>query len=76
MASAARTAAFAIVLLRNRLAKQRHQPVPELLGDASAHLHHRLRGGLEIGTYQIAPILNVESGCGKGRADKIAEHDR
>ena len=68
--------AFAIVLLRNRVAKQRQEPVAELLGDASAHLRHRLRGGVEVGAEQIAPNLNVESGCKCGRADKIAEHDR
>ena len=52
---AARNRAFAIVLLRNRVAKQRHaQPVAELLGDASAHLRHRLRGGVEVGAEQIA----------------------
>jgi hypothetical protein len=29
----------AIVLLHDRVAEQRHQPVPELLGDLAAHFH-------------------------------------
>ena len=33
--------AFGIVLLRDRMSKQRHQPVAELLGHAPAHLRHR-----------------------------------
>jgi hypothetical protein len=54
--------AFGIVLLGNRMSKQRHQPVAELLGDTSAHLRHRFRRSVEVGADQIAPILCVEPG--------------
>ena len=40
--------ALGIVLLRHRIAKQRHQAVAELLGDLAAHFHDRRRGGVEI----------------------------
>ena len=30
-----------IVLLRHRIAKQRHEPVAQFLGDMAAHFHHR-----------------------------------
>ena len=36
---------------------------------------HRLRGLVEIGVDEIAPVLSVEHGRECGRADKIAEHD-
>src|SRR6516162_2571877 len=44
--------AFAIVLLRYRVSKQRHEPVAELFGDASAHLRHRPGCGVEVGAEQ------------------------
>jgi len=66
--------AFGIVLLRDRVSEQRHQPVAEFLGDTPAHLRHRLRRGVEVGADQIAPILGVERGRNGGRADQIAEH--
>ena len=68
--------AFGIVLLRDRIAEQRHQPVAELLGDVAAHLRHRRRSGIEISADQIAPLLGVELRGNAGRADKIAEHHR
>ena len=33
--------AFGVVLLRHRIAEQRHQPVAELFGDMAAHLDYR-----------------------------------
>ena len=33
--------AFGVVLLRERIAEQRHQPVAQFLGDMAAHLRHR-----------------------------------
>jgi len=35
--------AFSVVFLRPRVAKQRHEPVAQLLGDVAAHLSHRRR---------------------------------
>ena len=58
--------AFGIVLLRDRVSEQRHQPVAELLGDTPAHSRHRLRGSVEVGADQIAPILGVERGRNGG----------
>ena len=39
---------FGIVLLGDRVAEQRHQPVAELLGDLAAHLCHGSRCRFEI----------------------------
>ena len=58
--------ALGIVLLRPRIAEQRHQPVAELLGDMPAHLRDRLRRGVEVGADQIAPVLGVERGRNGG----------
>ena len=68
--------ALGIVLLRHRIAEQRHQPVAELLGDMAAHLGDRRRGGIEIGADQVAPFLGIELRGNAGRADQIAEHHR
>ena len=68
--------ALGIVLLRHRIAEQRHQPVAELLGDMAAHLRHRRRGGIEIGADQIAPLLGIEPCGNAGRIHQIAEHHR
>ena len=68
--------AFGIVLLRHRIAEQRHQPVAELLGDMAAHLRHRRRGGIEIGADEIAPLLGIELRGNAGRTHQIAEHHR
>ena len=68
--------ALGIVLLRDRIAEQRHQPVAELLGDMAAHLRHRRRSGIEISADQVAPLLGIELRGNAGRADEIAEHHR
>jgi hypothetical protein len=66
--------ALGIVLVRNRIAEQRHQPVAELLGDMAAHLRHRRRRGVEIRADEIAPLLGIELGGNAGRTNQIAEH--
>ena len=58
--------AFGIVLLRDRVSKQRHQPVAKRPGDTSAHLRHRLRRCVEVRADEIAPILGVEPGRNGG----------
>jgi hypothetical protein len=63
-----------VVLLRHRIAEQRHQPVAELLGDMATHLGDRSRRGVEIGSDKVAPFLGIELGGNAGRADQIAEH--
>ena len=68
--------AFGVVLLRHRIAEQRHQPVAELLGDMAAHLRHRRRGGIEIGADEIAPLLGIKLRGNAGRAHQITEHHR
>ena len=66
--------ALGVVLMRHRIAEQRHQPVAELLGDMAAHLRHRRRSGIEIGADKVAPFLGIELRGNPGRADQIAEH--
>ena len=68
--------AFGVVLLRLRVAEQRHQPVAELLQHMAAKPRHRRRGFVEIGADQIAPVLRVEPRRETRRADQIAEHHR
>src|SRR5271169_5843434 len=67
--------ALGVVLLRVRIAEQRHQPVAELFQHMAAEPGHRRRGLVEIGAHEITPVLGVEL-CGETRrADEIAEHD-
>jgi hypothetical protein len=40
-----------IILLSRRIAEHRHLAVTELLGNLAAHLLHRPRSGVEIGTH-------------------------
>jgi hypothetical protein len=51
--------AFGVVLLRHRIAEQRHKPVAELLGDFAAHLCNRLRGSVEVSSDKIASFLDI-----------------
>ena len=59
--------ALGIILLRHRVAEQRHQAVAKLLADLSAHLRHCRRGGVEICSNQIAPFLSIKSRGYAGR---------
>ena len=68
--------AFGIILLRHRIAKQRHQSIAQFLGDLAAHFHYRRRSRVEIGTDQVAPLLGIELGGNAGRTHQIAEHNR
>ena len=68
--------ALGVVLVRDRIAEQRHQPVAELLRHMTAHLRHRRRGGIEIGADEVAPLLGIELRGNAGRTDQIAEHHR
>ena len=66
--------ALGVVLLRLRIAEERHQPVAELLQHVAAKIGHRLRRLVEIGVDEVAPVLGVELRGEARRADKIAEH--
>ena len=68
--------ALGVVLLRLRIAEQRHQPVAELLQHMAAKPGHRRRSLVEIGVDEVAPVLGVELRGEARRADEIAEHDR
>ena len=68
--------AFGVVLLRVRIAEQRHQPVAEFFQHMAAKPRYRRRGFVEIGPDEVAPILRVEPRREAGRADEIAEHHR
>ena len=48
--------ALRIVLLCDRVAEQRHEPVAELLGDLAPHFRDRGKGGVEI---SVAASLNA-----------------
>ena len=52
--------ALGVVLLRVRIAEQRHQPVAELLQHMAAEPRHRRGGLVEIGADEVAPVLRVE----------------
>ena len=68
--------ALGVVLLRLRIAEQRHQPVAELLQHMAAKIGHRRRSFVEIGVDEVAPVFGVQL-CGEARrADEIAEHHR
>ena len=67
--------ALGVVLLRVRIAEQRHQPVAELFQHMAAKPGHRRRSLVEIGVDECAPILGVElrsQACGP---DEVTEHD-
>ena len=54
--------------------EQRHQPVPELLGDFPAHFRDGFRCRVETRPDQITPFLGIEL-CGYARRiHEIAEH--
>ena len=52
--------ALGVVLVRDRIAEQRHDAVAEFLGDMAAHFLDCRRCGIEIGADQVAPVLGVE----------------
>ena len=66
--------ALGVVLMRQRIAEQAHQPVAEFLRDMTAHFGDRSGSGVEIGADEIAPLLGIELRGDRGRADQIAEH--
>ena len=49
-----------IVLMRQRIAEQAHQPVAELFRDMTAHFGNRSGSGVEVGADEIAPFLGIE----------------
>jgi hypothetical protein len=63
-----------IVLLRHRIAEQRHHPVAQLLGDLAAHFRDRNRSGAEISADQVAPLFSVQLRGDARRVQQIAEH--
>jgi hypothetical protein len=67
--------AFGVVLLRLRIAEERHQPVAEFFEHVAAKPGHGPRGFIEIGVNEAAPILRIEPRCESGRPDQIAKHD-
>ena len=67
--------AFGVVLLRLRIAEQRHQPVAELFQNMPAKSGHRARGFVEIGINKVAPVFRVKLRDETGRADEVTEHD-
>jgi hypothetical protein len=68
--------AFGVVLLRLRIAEQRHQPVAQPLEDMAAKVDHYLRRLVEISVDQVAPVFGVELRGERRRSDKVAKHHR
>ena len=68
--------AFGVVLLRMRIAEERHQPIAEPLQHMPAKPGHRGGGFVEIGVDEAAPVLRVEPRRERRRTDEVAEHDR
>ena len=68
--------ALSVVLLRLRIAEQRHEPVAEFFQHMAADSRHRVRRFVEIGADEIAPVLRVEPRRKARRADEVAEHHR
>ena len=68
--------ALGVVLMRQRIAEQAHQPVAEFFRDMAAHFGDRSGSGVKIGADQVAPFLGIELRGDRGRADQIAEHHR
>ena len=66
--------ALGVVLLRVRIAEQRHQPVAELFQHMAAEPGHRRRGFVKIRVDEGAPVLGVKFRGEARRTDKIAEH--
>ena len=67
--------ALSIVLLRVRIAEQRHQPVAEFFQNVAAKPGHRRRSFIEIGVDERAPILGVELRSHACGPDEVTEHD-
>ncbi len=68
--------ALRIVLLRDRVAEQRHDPVAEFFRDMATHLPDRLGRRVEIAADEIAPVLGVERRGHARRSHEVAEHHR
>jgi hypothetical protein len=66
--------ALGVILLRLRIAEERHQPVAEPFEDMAAEPGHGACGFIEISVYEVAPVFGVKLGREAGRADEIAEH--
>jgi hypothetical protein len=67
--------ALGVVLLRPRIAEERHEPIAESLEDMPAVRRHRLGRRIEIDADQVAQVLGVELRSKGRRADEIAEHE-
>ena len=72
--SAALHGPLGVVLLRPRIAEERHQPVAEPLQHMAAEPAHRVRRLVEIGVDEAAPVFRVELRGEARRADEVAEH--
>jgi hypothetical protein len=65
-----------VILLRLRIAEERHQPVAQPLEDMAAEPGHGLRRLVEVSVDQVAPVLGVELRRHARRSDQVAEHHR
>ena len=67
--------ALGIVLLRVRIAEQRHQPVAELFQHIAAEPSHRRRSLVKIGVDECAPVLGVKLRSHACGPDEVTKHD-
>jgi hypothetical protein len=63
-----------VVLLRLRIAEERHQPVAQPLKDMAAEPGHGACGFIEISVHEVAPVFGVKLRGETGRPDEIAKH--
>ena len=68
--------ALGVVLMRQRIAEQAHQTIPEFFRHMTAHFGNRSGSGIEIGADKIAPFLRIEPCGDHGRAGQITEQYR
>jgi hypothetical protein len=68
--------ALGVVLLRLRIAEERHQPVAEPFQHVAAEAGHRLRRLIEICVDEVAPVFRVQLRSEARRSDEVAEHYR
>ena len=66
--------ALSVVLLRVRVAEQRHQPVAKFFQHMAAETVHRRGGLVEIAVDEGAPILGVKLRSHACRPDEVTEH--
>jgi hypothetical protein len=64
---------FRIVVVRLRIAKERHHTVAEVFGDVASITGDRFGGGAMIGSNHLTPFLGVELSGDFGRSNQVTK---